>query len=337
MTTKLCLVLFTMVLSLFIAPQAIFAQPPPLSAQITIMICDGDGHPMANQHVEVTIENNKTGEHTRSLYQGQPLQIGLPDQGEHKHSYTISAHAPGYQATSNKHVHIQPGTSPTVYLMLVPHHAGLDMDQAHWENLAAEDPQLLSMLLCNGQGPQDCSGAYEKLLKLHPQNLAALINISVALQQIQIGGRSAFSYYQAIGLDQGLLRDRFFAYVDKSLLLQLKANTADKHRHTPPGDTPFTSLHLSWILQLTFNEKNTLLFNGIECVRVDTDIDYYRRFNHGLREVIPNLLLHRRSSPLRVFQLRWRATKKQQLSGSPMPDFAPMIGLKPKDNCKPNH
>ena len=234
--------------------------------------------------------------------------------------------------------------------MLVPHHAGLDMDDAHWQNLAVQDPGLLSLLLCNPQGPQNCSNVYEQMLKQHPQNLAALINISVALQQIQIGGRSAFSYYQAIGLEKGLFRDRFFAYVDKSLLTQLKTDTVDKGHNKAIGDTPFARLHLSWILhrhattsfkeldldranvQITFNEKDTRTINGLDCVRVDTDIDYYRRFAHSFAEVIPNLLTHRRTSPLKVFRLRWNATKKKQADGSKIPDFDPAIGLKAKDH-----
>jgi hypothetical protein len=100
-------------------------------------------------------------------------------------------------------------------------------------------------------------------------------------------------------LGHNLFRDRFFAYVDRSLLEQL--------------------------------EGDSFVINGVTCIRVETDIDYFRPFlAHGFKEVLPNLVLHRRSSPLRVFQLRWLAARKKQASGGDIPDFNPNIGLNSK-------
>ncbi len=305
---------------------------------------------MSGKTAEVTVRDDKSGQRMHSFYQGDELAITVPDFDGTSATFTISAHAPGYTKAVSKHVRIEHGSNIVVSLMMVPRHASLDMEDAHWQNMAVEDPQLLSRLLCDNQGPRDCSATYETMLKLHPENLAALINISVALQQIQIGGRSAFSYYQAIGLGGNLFRDRFFAYVDKALLLQLKADTDKKQQGKQAGDTPFARLHLSWILhrhatssfkeldldranvQITFNEKDRMIINGVECIRVDTDIDYYRRFSHGFKEVIPNLIMHRRTSPLKVFKLRWIATKKAQSRGESIGDFSPTLGLKANEH-----
>src|SRR5262249_53781789 len=161
-----------------------------------------------NAEVTVTAENG--GASLRSIYQGVPLDLSLASFNQTSGPFTIAVHAPGFKSAAVKHFHVETGTNTSVSLMLVPKHAGLDMDSAHWENLANEDPQLMSRLICNNQGPKACSNAYEILLRQHPENLASLLNITVALQQIEIGGRSAFSYYQAIGLDRSLHRDRFF-------------------------------------------------------------------------------------------------------------------------------
>jgi hypothetical protein len=349
------------------APVAL-AQPPPtqtkaesqpltqtnerIQTTLTVVLYDGDQHLFSNRNAEVTVVDEKSGESRTSLYHGGALSLTFADSGGEAQTCTISVHAPGFKSTETKHLRIENGGNTSISLMLVPRHAGLDMDQAHWQDLTREDPELMSRLLCNNQGPQDCSSTYEQILRQQPDNLAALINISVALQQIQIGGRSAFSYYQSIGLDHSLFRDRFFAYVDKALLQQLKADSQNHHRDRPAGDAPFARLHGSWILhrhatisfkeldldsanvQITFQEKDTRVINGIECVRVDTDIDYYKRFAHGLLEVIPNLLMHKRTDPEKVYRLRWNATKKQQARGSGISDFAPPIGLKAKEENK---
>jgi hypothetical protein len=352
MSTRFGFVLSVLTLVAVLFPQTGKAQPPPTS--FTVVVCDGDGHPMTGKTAEVIIRDDKSGQRTHNFYQGEVLKIIVPDFDGSSQSFTISAHAPGYAKAVSRHVRIEKGSNVVVSFLMVPHHPSLDMEDAHWQNMAFDDPQLLSRLLCDNQGPSDCSATYETMLKLHPENLAALINISVALQQIQIGGRSAFSYYQSIGLGDNLFRDRFFAYVDKALLLQLKADTDKKQLNKPAGDTPFARLHLSWILhrhatssfkeldldkanvQITFNERDTQIINGVECIRVDTDIDYYRRFKHGFREVIPNLITHRRSSPLTVFKLRWTATKKEQSKGGDIADFSPRLSLKAKERYHPH-
>ncbi len=330
-------------------------QESPQPSQISMIICDGAAKPLADAKVEVTVENNKSGLRQNNLYvyKGQQIQLLLPELKNQTGSYTIYTRAPGYKTAVTKHLHVDAG-SAIVYVMLVPNHAGLNMEQAHWQNLASANPQLLRRLLCHENGTSDCSVAYEQLLRQRPDELAALLNISMALQQIEVGGRSVFSYYQSIDLEHGLFRDRLFAYADKSLTQQLKAATAANPRKQTGEDAHFTRLRFFQILhrhatssfketdldranlQLTFHERETLIVNGIACARVDTDIDYYRRFAHGFKEVIPNLLLHKRSSPQKVFQLRWLATKNKQSSGGGIADFSPLIELKARHQNTPN-
>jgi hypothetical protein len=341
-------------LTIFLACSAQGAQALSTNpAGIAVIICDGMGHPLQNQAVELTIEVEKTKNSQTILYQGMPLTVPIPAEAAF---VSIYARAPGYKSVTLHHLRPETsnknnnsGSDQVIYLMLVPQHAALDMEQAHWQDLAAKDPQLLSRLLCGQGSPTGCQASYEQLLRQHPDRLACLLNIAVALQQIHIGGRSAFSYFQAIGLGHNLFRDRFFAYVDRSLLDQLEDDTKPAHRKTDSDDTSFTRLRMFRVLhrhatssfkeidldranvQLTFDEDDSLVINGILCVRVETDIDYFRPFlAHGFKEVLPNIVFHRRSSPLRVFQLRWLATRKKQLNGGDISDFAPSIGLSSK-------
>ena len=340
-------------LTILLASTAQGSQAPPTTpAGITVIICDGMGQPLQNQTVELTVEFEKSKISNTALYQDRPFSLPLPEGGA---SISLYARAPGFKSAAVHHLHAETSSSniskknQVVYLMLVPRHAGLDMEQAHWLDLAARDPQLLSRLICRQDSPATCQDTYEQLLKQHPDRLACLLNITVALQQIRIGDRSAFSYFQAIGLGHNLFRDRFFAYVDRSLLDQLVRDTANGLTQPDNGDTSFTRLRHFRVLhhhatssfkeidlekanvQLTFDENDSLVINGIACIRVETDIDYFRPFlSHGFKEVLPNLVFHRRSSPLRVFQLRWLATQKKQSDGGDIPDFRPNIGLNSK-------
>jgi len=339
---------FLSILLLAIQAEPASGQQLPPSAQVTMIICDGLAKPF-NADVNVTVEDVKSGMHWSSRYSYSGVPIHLPiaiSAGESTGGlYNIYVRAHGYKTSVSKRVNTQ-GNDTVVYAMLVPVHAQLDLQQAHWQNLQEEDAELLRLILCGNPGSTDCQADYESMLQKHPDKLAALLNITDALQQTVVGGRPVFSYYQSISLEHGLFRDRFFAYVDRSLVLQLKA-TKSPELHVG-GDTVFARLRFFQILhrhatssfketeleranlQLSFHENERLTVNGIDCVRVDTDIDYYRRFAHSFKEVIPNLVLHRRSSPIRVFQLRWQATKRKQAVGGDILDFAPLIGLKAK-------
>ena len=61
-------------------------------------------------------------------------------------------------------------------------------------------------------------------------------------------------------------------------------------------------------VQLTFHENDTNTIDGVDCVMVEPDIDYYRDpLSHTLLEVAVNKLTHGLTDPRQVYVLRWMA------------------------------
>ena len=72
-------------------------------------------------------------------------------------------------------------------------------------------------------------------------------------------------------------------------------------------------------VQLTFHEKNVQNIDGVACIKVEPDIDYYKDLGaHTLLEVIPNAITHGLTDPKEVYVLRWITGKH-----AGVPEFAP--------------
>jgi hypothetical protein len=72
-------------------------------------------------------------------------------------------------------------------------------------------------------------------------------------------------------------------------------------------------------VQLTFHENNTKTINGMQCVMIEPDIDYYKDVAaHALLEVITNKLTNSLTDPRQVYVLRWIAGRHAGI-----PNFEP--------------
>jgi len=61
-------------------------------------------------------------------------------------------------------------------------------------------------------------------------------------------------------------------------------------------------------VQLTFHESDTALIDGLPCIEVEPDIDYYKDvLAHALLEAFPNALTGGLTNPDIVYVLRWIA------------------------------
>lgn len=322
----ICLSLSTLLLTPLAASASQFQKTSATTftdgtARLTVVVCDGWGRPLPENSVDIRVKTERGGD-----------------------TFTIKASAPGFQASELEHLTLPP-EGGTVYLMLRPKHARFDLNDVTFEHLPLSDPELFQRIICQSLAAENCEAAYNDLLLHRRDKLAALINMAAALEHMKIGGRSAFSYFQAVSFDDTLQRDRFYAYIDRAVVLQLKATTAAGPCGVQSGETCFTRLRFFRLLhhnatssfketdldranvQLTFNEKDVRTINGIECVRVETDIDYYRGLAHAFKEVLPNLLLRRKSDPRRVFYLRWMATRQKRSQGARIDPFTPPLGL----------
>jgi hypothetical protein len=72
-------------------------------------------------------------------------------------------------------------------------------------------------------------------------------------------------------------------------------------------------------VQLTFHEDQKAVIDGVACVLVEPDIDYYKDLlAHALLEVLPNKLTGGLTIPVEVYVLRWIAGRH-----AGVPEFNP--------------
>jgi hypothetical protein len=154
------------------------------------------------------------------------------------------------------------------------------------------------------------------------------------MSQIALPQGTPLDYIKQIRWDAPFApaQDRFFAWCDVGLIDQVKVSAAAGKfavENAPgifhPGATS------SWKqiefgeanVQLTFHENDKLTVNGVDCVMLELDIDYYRDLAaHAILGVIPNGLTHTLTNPTEVYVLRWIVGRTAGI-----PDFAPLYTI----------
>jgi len=150
-----------------------------------------------------------------------------------------------------------------------------------------------------------------------PLSLAALLNISTAMKEIHLPEGNPLDYLRELKWDDSLAQDRFFAHCDPKLMEQVRTAAAQKLFVPETGSNFFhPGATASWKqvqfgeanVQLTFHENDKKVINGLSCILVEPDIDYYKDLAaHSLLEVIPNSLTSGLTNPEVVYVLRWIA------------------------------
>ena len=215
----------------------------------------------------------------------------------------------------------------TLDIMLLPKDPGFSFVNARWDAAAAQYP-----FLANGVSDATGEARYEMLLDQQEKSLACFLNLGEAMSQIHLAQGTPLDYIKQVRWDAPYApaQDRFFAWCDPKLIDQVKLATAAKQFATAPF-----GLHAgatsSWKqiqfgeanVQLTFHENDHLVIDGLDCIMVEPDIDYYEdSAAHILLEVVPNELTHSLTDPVEVYALRWMAGHQ-----AGVPEFAPMYTI----------
>ncbi len=213
----------------------------------------------------------------------------------------------------------------TVDLMLLPDAANFKF--LSWDSFKAAD-SVVSAFVSVGSSEAEAQAHYDNLRQTKPQSLASLLNLATAMKAIQLPSKTPLDYFKEILWDESLAQDRFFGYADKTLVDQVRrAAMAGEFAPEPsPGlfhaeaTSSFKQIHFGEAnVQLTFHEKDTKKIDGVDCVKVEPDIDYYKDLAaHTLLEVIPNSITHGLTDPKKVYVLRWIAGKH-----AGVPEFDP--------------
>jgi hypothetical protein len=152
------------------------------------------------------------------------------------------------------------------------------------------------------------------------------------MQQISLPVKTPLDYFKTF--DLGALKpDRIFGYADAKLVDQVRTAAQQGEFETEPaidlglhGDATSSFKQIQFgeaNVQLTFHEHNRKTIDGVDCVYVEPDIDYFKDPGaHLLLEVIPNGLTGNVSNPRVVYVLRWIAGRHAGI-----PEFDPLYTI----------
>lgn len=262
------------------------------------------------------------GNHYPGFYHtGPEVVVTAPFFNNLQDSYTVMVSAKGYKDGGFRPIKVSLTEQRVADVMLLPKAATIRFRDSDWLTLQANQPEL-SKLLAQGLTDADATARYDGLVNQTPAALAALMNITVAMSKIGFpGNKSARDYLKQMIWDPPPAQDRFYAYADIEMIDQVRQEAAAGNFSEEPNPGKFhpgATLSYKQIefeegnVQLTFHEGETRTIEGIHCVKVEPDIDYYKDIvEHGLFEVLPNTITHGLTDPERVYELRWIAARKE--------------------------
>jgi hypothetical protein len=288
-------------------------QPVSAGTQILLRVIDGNQKQIVNQFYS-----------TPSI-----LVQGLPTYNNFGDSHTVLVSAYGYNDTGFTPIKVSPRTVQTIDLMLLPHNPTFNFRDALWPTLKQTHPNFAALL---AQGAADDNAAqdrYTQLMENQPRSLASFFNLATAMSAINLPVGTPLDYIKEVIWDNTFEQDRFFGYADPQIIDQIITATGQGEFAPEIAPSIFHSTATrSWKqiqfgeanVQLTFHENDpTKQIGGINCVKVEVSVDYYRDLAaHFLLEVVVNGLTHSLTNPKQVYVLRWMAGRHAGL-----PDFNP--------------
>jgi len=242
------------------------------------------------------------------------IQLSVTCFDNFKDNYTILASSDDHRDAGFYPIKVNPELDVQVSLMLLAKDA--DFKFLDWTTLKKRYPDVSNFLNCAGDEPE-INSHYQDLKSKKPAALASLLNLTAAMSVIHLPVGTPLEYFKRIEWEDSLAQDRFFGFADKGIVQQVKTAASqglfapEPHPDLFHGDATSSYKQLAFgeaNVQLTFHERTVENIGGVDCVRVEPDIDYYKDLGaHALLEVIPNSLSHGLTDPKMVYVLRWIA------------------------------
>jgi len=242
-------------------------------------------------------------------------------------NYTVVAYRDRYEQAGYTPVKCSPASPQTVDLMLLGKDASYNFANARWDNLPSWNDKAFG-LLTKGVDAATARTRYDDLREGKPAVLACFFNITTAMAAISLPEMTPLDYFREMIWDDTFAQDRFFAYADPALYEQVKLAAQHGTFEREPG---FALFHKGATdsykqiqfgeanVQLTFHANDTKLIDGVLCIKMEPDIDYYKDLAaHGLLEVAVNGISHSLTNPREVYVLRWIAGRH-----AGVPEFNP--------------
>jgi hypothetical protein len=299
-------------------------------SKLTINVFDGARQPFPKPiDLLITIIDGNQTTRYRDSRRGNSFPFALPFFDNLGDNYRVIVYADGYRQVGFVPVKLSPAYATNLDLMLVENDPGFSFVNARWQAASVRYPFL--------GGDTDATTAqarYEGILENQEDVLACFLNLAESMSQIQLQRGTPLDYIKQVRWDKAPAQDRFFAYCDAALVDQVSQSAAaGQFAAEPDPGLLHPGATASWKqirfgeadLQLTFhqNPADCKTINGVDCVTVEPDIDYYSDAGaHALLEVIPNALTHSLTNPIEVYILRWIAGRH-----AGVPEFAPLYTL----------
>lgn len=276
-----------------------------------LRILDGARQPLPNQ-VRVLLRVRDGDQREISFPSNLPnaVRLKVPFNDNFRDRYTVIACSDGYR-DAGMSVLVKQGADAQLDLMMIrknPQYAFFS-----WEDLKARYPKSAAYLSC-GIDDSTAKAQYELCKSSKPGSLACLLNLTCSMESIDLEGKSPLDYFRRILWDDTMAQDRFFAYADPSLVVAVRAAASrgefaeepDPKMFHPDATCSYKQIQFDVAnVQLTFHENATEIINGVTCIKVEPDIDYYKDLlAHGLLEVLPNKITGGLTNPTVVYAMR---------------------------------
>ncbi len=298
-------------------------------SSLHIRTYDGTRQPLAiGPRVLTTISDGSNKMLVRD-YCASDMTFNVPFYNNAADNYTVIVYADGYTQAGYQPVSCSPDLPQTVELMLLRKDASFRFVDAQWNTLSQKLPQLAALLAHGAASPEAAADRYDQLMELRPASLACFFNITTAMSAIALPVGNPLQYFKELIWDDTMAQDRFYGWADPALYDQVRAAAAQKTFEREPG---FAVFHKGATdsykqiqfgeanVQLTFHAHDTKVIDGLTCIKMEPDIDYYRQLAaHALLEVISNGISGNLTDPKQVYVLRWIAGRR--LAG--LPEFDP--------------
>jgi len=293
--------------------------PLPPETEVLLTIRDGSQRTVSLPH------NGYVSEASTSI-------SGLPYFGNSGDNYAVVAYADGFQQAGFYPVTVNPESPAVVDIMLLKGNTILNFRDALWNRLRQNYPPFAALLRAGAVDDASAVDRYSQLMEERPMVLACFFNLVTAMSQIQLPVKTPLDYIRELIWDDTMQQDRFFAWADPALIDQVIQAAAQGQFSPEVGTAMFHSgATRSWKqiqfgeanVQLTFHENDKKTIDGVECLMIEPDIDYYKDLlAHALLEVATNALTHTLTDPRQVYVLRWIAGRH-----AGVPNFDPPYTL----------
>ncbi len=305
----------------------------PRPCGLTVNIYSGTrfGLPAGTEILLTVIDGNQKQVH-RDFHRASTIALeGLPFHDNFADNYTVVVSAKGYQQAGITPVKVSPRVTAVADIMLLRSGATFNFRDARWDELNRKHPEYARLLAAGAADNAAARDRYTQLMEGKPAVLACLFNLFAAMEQIHLPDQTPLQYIRELIWDR-CEQDRFFAWADKALIEQV-VRSAEQGNFVPepgtalfhPGATrSYKQVQFGEAnVQLTFHENDTRTIDGLDCVMVEPDIDYYRDpLAHALLEVAVHKLTQSLTDPRDVYILRWMAGRR-----GGVPNFEPPYQL----------